>query len=59
MNAYTTKRLLMAIGQTIQRYEQTFGVIELDVQRAAFRCHNLRWRPPKSASPPASFKSSD
>jgi len=33
MNAYTTKRLLMALGQTIQRYEQTFGAIELDVQR--------------------------
>jgi len=33
MNAYTTKRLLMAIGQTIQRHEQTFGVIELDVNR--------------------------
>ena len=33
MNAYTTKRLLMAIGQTIQRHEQNFGVIELDVQR--------------------------
>ena len=33
MNAYTTKRLLIAIGQTIQQYEQTFGVIELDVQR--------------------------
>jgi len=33
MNAYTTKRLLMAISATIQRHEQTFGVIELDVQR--------------------------
>jgi hypothetical protein len=33
MNAYTTKRLLTAIGMTIQRHEQTFGVIELDVQR--------------------------
>jgi hypothetical protein len=33
MNAFTTKRLLMAIGQTIQRYEQNFGAIELDVQR--------------------------
>ena len=32
MSAYTTKRLLTAIGQTIQRYEQTFGAIELDVQ---------------------------
>jgi uncharacterized protein DUF3467 len=33
MNAYTTKRLLTAIGMTLQRHEQTFGVIELDVQR--------------------------
>ena len=33
MSPYTTKRLLMAIGQTIQRHEQTFGVIELDVSR--------------------------
>ena len=36
MNAYTTKRLLMAIGQTIQRHEQNFGVIELDVQPPRF-----------------------
>src|SRR3954454_24436080 len=33
MNAYTTNRLLTAIGMTIQRHEQTFGVIELDVNR--------------------------
>jgi hypothetical protein len=33
MNFYTTKRLLAAIGMTIQRHEQTFGVIELDVRR--------------------------
>ena len=33
MNAYTAKRLLMAIGQTIQRHERTFGLIELDVNR--------------------------
>ncbi len=33
MNIYTTKRLLMAIGATIQRHEQTFGPIELDVRR--------------------------
>src|SRR5437879_4382491 len=36
MNAYTTKRLLTAIGMTIQRHEQTFGTIELDVQRRVF-----------------------
>jgi len=33
MTAYTTKRLLAAIGMTIQRHEQTFGAIELDVSR--------------------------
>ncbi len=33
MSAYTTKRLLSAIGVTIQRHEQTFGAIEVDVNR--------------------------
>ena len=33
MNYYTTKRLLTAIGMTIQRHERTFGAIELDVNR--------------------------
>jgi hypothetical protein len=33
MNVYTTKRLLTAIGTTIQRHEQSFGTIELDVRR--------------------------
>jgi hypothetical protein len=33
MNLFTTKRLLAAIGMTIQRHEQTFGTIELDVNR--------------------------
>jgi hypothetical protein len=33
MSAYTTKRLLAAIGMTIQRHEQTFGAIEVDVNR--------------------------
>jgi hypothetical protein len=33
MSAYTTKRLLTAIGMTIQLHEQTFGAIELDVNR--------------------------
>ena len=33
MSFYTTKRLLTAIGMTIQRHEQTFGAIELDVNR--------------------------
>ena len=33
MNFYTAKRLLTALGMTIQRHEQTFGAIEIDVQR--------------------------
>jgi Protein of unknown function (DUF3467) len=35
MNSYTTKRLLGAIATTIQRHEQTFGAIELDIRRRA------------------------
>lgn len=35
MNFYTAKRLLTALGMTIQRHEQTFGPIELDVRRRA------------------------
>src|SRR4051812_48035994 len=33
MSFFTAKRLLMAMGMTIQRQEQTFGVIEVDVNR--------------------------
>ena len=33
MTAYTTKRLLAAIATTIERHEQTFGTIEMDVNR--------------------------
>jgi hypothetical protein len=33
MNLFTTKRLLTVIGMTIQRHEETFGAIELDVNR--------------------------
>lgn len=33
MNMYTAKRLLSALGMTIQRHEQTFGPVELDVRR--------------------------
>src|SRR5215469_9056387 len=32
MNFYTAKRLLTALGMTIQRHEGTFGSIELDVR---------------------------
>lgn len=35
MNFYTAKRLLTALGMTIQRHEGTFGSIELDVRRRA------------------------
>jgi Protein of unknown function (DUF3467) len=33
MNFYTAKRLLAALGMTVQRHEQTFGSVELDVRR--------------------------
>jgi hypothetical protein len=33
MNLFTAKRLLTAVGMTIQRHEQTFGAIELDIRR--------------------------
>jgi hypothetical protein len=32
-NFYTAKRLLFALQATIQRHEQTFGVLEIDVQK--------------------------
>jgi hypothetical protein len=32
-NFYTAKRMLHALHLTIQRHEQTFGVLETDVQR--------------------------
>ena len=35
MNFYTAKRLFSALGMTLQRHEQTFGAIELDVRRRA------------------------
>lgn len=35
MNFYTAKRLLSAMGMTIQRHEGTFGSVELDVRRRA------------------------
>src|SRR5436190_9783364 len=33
LNFYTAKRLLSALGMTLQRHEQTFGSVELDVRR--------------------------
>lgn len=32
-NFYTAKRLLAALSMTLERHEQTFGTIELDVRR--------------------------
>jgi hypothetical protein len=35
MNLYTAKRLCSALMMSLQRHEQTFGSIELDVRRRA------------------------
>ena len=35
LNLYTAKRLLTALGMTIQQHERNFGNIELDIQRRA------------------------
>ena len=32
-NYYTAKRLLAALGMTIQRHEAVFGALEIDVQK--------------------------
>ena len=36
-NFYTAKRLLMALSVAIQRHEQTFGVLETDVNKRVQR----------------------
>ena len=46
MNFYTAKRLLTALGMTIQRHEQTFGSIELDVRRRAGNAQQTHYTPP-------------
>jgi hypothetical protein len=33
MNFYTAKRLLAALQMSVQRHEDTFGELELDVQK--------------------------
>jgi hypothetical protein len=48
MSFYTTKRLLTALGMTVQRHEQTFGAIELDVRR---RVSTPQPRVPQAAAP--------
>src|SRR5205085_1899162 len=50
MNEFTTKRLFSAIAMTIQRHEQTFGVIDLDVQHRA--AHHQPPTPPPGADDP-------
>jgi hypothetical protein len=45
MNFYTAKRLLTALGMTIQRHEGTFGAIELDVRRRAGSFQQQTQRP--------------
>jgi hypothetical protein len=37
MNFYTAKRLYSALSMTLQRHEQMFGPIELDINRRAGR----------------------
>lgn len=37
MNHFTAKRLLAALSATIQRHEQTFGVLEVDVNKRVRR----------------------
>jgi hypothetical protein len=52
MNFYTAKRLLTALGMTIQRHEGTFGSIELDVRRRAGTAQQFQTRP--VGAPPGS-----
>jgi hypothetical protein len=49
MNFYTSKRLLTALGMTIQRHEGTFGAIELDVRRRAGSAQQFQARPGAAA----------
>ena len=50
MNFYTAKRLLTALGMTIQRHEGTFGAIELDVRRRAGAFQAATQRPASGPS---------
>lgn len=52
MNFYTAKRLLSALGMTIQRHEGTFGSIELDVRRRAGTFQQTQTRGPAGAVGP-------
>jgi len=33
VNYFTAKRLFQLLGATIQQYEQTYGVLEIDVNK--------------------------
>src|SRR5262249_35587515 len=46
MNFFTAKRLLTALGMTVQRHEGTFGTIELDVNRRVSKPGGLPPFPP-------------
>ncbi|MBI1345937.1 DUF3467 domain-containing protein [bacterium] len=35
VNFYTAKRMAMALGVALQRHEQAFGTIEIDIQKRA------------------------
>ena len=52
MNFYTAKRLLTALGMTIQRHEGTFGAIELDVRRRAGSAQQFQQRGQSPAGSP-------
>jgi hypothetical protein len=53
MNIFTAKRLLMALSMTVQRQEEAFGAIELDVNRRVSRRQTLPPFPPaEPTSPP-------
>src|SRR3954447_4373353 len=51
MNFYTAKRLLTALGMTIQRHEGTFGSIELDVRRRATSQPQPQYTGPRPVGP--------
>lgn len=52
MNFYTSKRLLSALGMTIQRHEQTFGSIELNVHRRAGTAAQQQQQPQRPTGGP-------
>src|SRR5215213_10400913 len=52
MNFYTAKRLLTALGMTIQRHEGTFGAIELDVRRRAGSAQQFQGQAPRGGPGP-------